>query len=168
MSGEKPGGRDAGRPGDRLTGGQVGILLTLMAEARPLPNPELAARFRQSLDGADRRRLNGLGLVDSRRAGRSYVHELTDAGWSRCREELRAPSSGRGAIVPPGAVQALLAALGRHLDLAGLDPRDVFRPAPSSPGPGSPAPVAPARVAATPASPTPADAVAPGEGGLAQ
>ncbi|MDT3440943.1 MULTISPECIES: hypothetical protein [unclassified Pseudofrankia] len=131
MSGEKPVERDGGRPGDQLTGGQVGILLTLMAEARPVPNPELAARFRLSLDGADRRRLNGLGLVTSRRAGRSYVHELTAAGWARCRRELATPPAGRAGSIPSGAVHALLAALAGHLDRTGLTLADLFRPPPA-------------------------------------
>ncbi|OHV40545.1 MULTISPECIES: hypothetical protein [Pseudofrankia] len=134
MSGEKPVGRDGGRPGDRLTGGQVGILLALMAEGRPLPNPELAARFRLSLDGVDRRRLNDLRLVTSRRAGRSYVHELTDAGWARCRRELAAPPPDRRGGIPPGAVHALLAGLARHLDRTGLDLADLFARPPAGPG----------------------------------
>ncbi|ONH31379.1 hypothetical protein [Pseudofrankia asymbiotica] len=150
MSGEKPVERDGGRPADRLTGGQVGILLTLMAEDRPVPNSELAARFRLSLDGADRRRLNSLGLVTSRRAGRSYVHELTDAGWARCRREIAAPPAGRSGSIPPGAVHALLAALADHLDRTGLTLADVFRPRPASEGaPTRPDPAG--RPGATPA-----------------
>ncbi|MBL7498542.1 hypothetical protein I6A84_29600 [Frankia sp. CNm7] len=138
MSGVKPSARGGGRPGDRLTGSQVGFLLALMAAGAAVSNPELVARYRLSLDGADRRRLGELGLVTSRRAGRSYVHELTDAGWARCRRELSAPVPEERVVIPVGAVYALLAGLGRHLDRAGLGLADVFSPALATPERGGP------------------------------
>lgn len=56
------------------------VLLTLLAQEHPVSNAELASRAGLRLQGAERRRLNDLGLVESVRRGRGFVHELSDAG----------------------------------------------------------------------------------------
>ncbi|WP_342801447.1 hypothetical protein [Nocardia sp. No.11] len=75
---------------DRLTATQRFVLLVLMAEARELTNAELSAVAGIKLDGKPRQQLNDLGLVDSTRVGRAYVHELTDRGAVWCAQELTA------------------------------------------------------------------------------
>ena len=74
-------------------------MFALLAEAREVSNPELAERLGFRLDGKERRVLNDLKLVISEKHGRAYSHQLTDAGWRWCNEELSASpgDSRRGA-----------------------------------------------------------------------
>src|SRR5262245_37583826 len=129
-------------PGDRLTGPsrrlerddvaderlgvqQRAVLLTLMVEAREVSNPELKELAGFTLDGERRRLLNERKLVDSRRVGRAYAHELTEAGWRWCAEELsarRPPHSGSFG----GAMYATLANLLRFLKRSNLRLSDIF------------------------------------------
>src|ERR1700761_7176458 len=69
---------------DDLSVKERAVLFALMAEARELSNSELFERAGFRLDGKERRTLNDRKLVDSRRVGRGYAHELTDAGWDWC------------------------------------------------------------------------------------
>ncbi|WP_198943093.1 hypothetical protein [Actinophytocola xanthii] len=102
-------------------------MFVLMAEAHELDNRELDERFGLRLDGAERVRLNQLGLVESTRGGgnRPFVHELTDRGWRWCADELRSarpvPRDSLGK-----AFHAVLAALGRYLERSQLALADVF------------------------------------------
>ncbi|MGV0809432.1 hypothetical protein [Mycolicibacterium setense] len=110
---------------DELTGTEQAVLLVLMAESRPVPNPELE-RLGPKLDKPQRDRLNRLGLIET--AGtRPLVHELTDAGWALCRALFGAAppprSSGQGR-----AMYTLLNALHRYFEHAELVPADVFLP----------------------------------------
>lgn len=110
---------------DELTGTEQAVLLVLMAESRPVPNPELE-RLGPKLDKPGRVRLNELGLIETT-TGRPLVHELTDSGWALCRELLGAGaparSSGQGR-----ALYTVLHSLGRYFDRADLAPADVFLP----------------------------------------
>lgn len=110
---------------DELTGTEQAVLLVLMAESRPVPNPELE-RLGPKLDKPGRLRLNQLGLIETT-DGRPLVHELTDSGWALCRELFGAPtparSSGQGR-----ALYTVLSALNRYFDRADLAPADVFLP----------------------------------------
>lgn len=110
---------------DELSGTEQAVLLVLMSEARPVPNPELE-RLGPKLDKSSRERLNRLRLVDTT-AGRPLVHELTDDGWALCRTMFGAAqpprSSGQGR-----ALYTVLRALGRYFDTADLRPADVFLP----------------------------------------
>lgn len=112
-------------PGE-LTGTERAVLLVLMARARPVPNPELAA-LGPALDKPGREKLNRMGLIDSERVGNRYVHELTDRGWRMCRELLDAPPPAR-ATGSAKALQTILAGLGRYLQTAHLSLADVFGP----------------------------------------
>lgn len=114
---------------ESLTVSEVGILLALMAEAREVSNPELQAGYGLKLDGASRRKLNDLKLVESEKQGRAFVHLLADGGWARCRDELAAPRPNGGHKV----LYALLASLNRYLDRENLALADIFQPA-SLPG----------------------------------
>ncbi|WP_029109414.1 hypothetical protein [Mycobacterium sp. URHD0025] len=111
---------------DELTGSEQAVLLVLMAESRPVPNPELE-RLGPKLDKPQRDRLNRLGLIETT-GTRPLVHELTDAGWALCRALFGADtpprSSGQGR-----AMYTLLNALHRYFEHAELVPADVFLPA---------------------------------------
>ena len=73
---------------DGLTPSESAILLLLMAEAREISNPELKERYKFTLDGRSRIKLNDLRYVASRKVGRAYAHQLDDKGWVRVRDEL--------------------------------------------------------------------------------
>lgn len=105
-------------------------MFALLAEASEVTNPQLAERAGFRLDGKERRKLNDLKLVDSRRTGRSYAHELTDAGWHWCAAELSAGLPGKAASME-GALYAVLGGLGRHLDDTGQSLADIFRRRPA-------------------------------------
>jgi len=118
------------------------ILFALLGEAREVSNPELAERWGFTLTGKERRTLNGLKLVDSRRSGRTYAHELSDAGWRWCAVELAAGPAGlgRNPASMERALYAVLSGLARHLDHSGQSLSDVFAqrsaPKPESREPG--------------------------------
>ena len=110
------------------------ILFALLGEAREVSNPELAERWGFTLTGKERRTLNHLKLVDSRRSGRTYAHELSDAGWRWCAQELAAGRAGlRGNPASmERALYAILSGLARHLDDTGQSLADVFGQRPAS------------------------------------
>lgn len=105
------------------------ILFALLGEAREVSNPELAERWGFTLTGKERRTLNHQKLVDSRRSGRTYAHELSDAGWRWCAQELAAGRAGlRGNPASmERALYAILSGLARYLDDTGQSLADVFR-----------------------------------------
>ncbi|MDV3126293.1 hypothetical protein M1247_15330 [Mycobacterium sp. 21AC1] len=110
---------------EELTGTEQAVLLVLMAESRPVPNPELE-RLGPKLEKTGRDRLNRLGLVETT-PGRPLVHELTDSGWALCRELFGADAPPR----PSGqgrALYTLLKGLRRYFDEADLVPADIFLP----------------------------------------
>jgi hypothetical protein len=101
------------------------VLMTLMALNEEVSNPELKRRAGLDLDKPARERLNQLQLVKSTPRGRTSWHELTEAGWAWCWDEMtrsappRADGGTRGLYV-------VLAALHRYLDSADLRLSDVF------------------------------------------
>ncbi|MCF6387075.1 hypothetical protein L2K20_08825 [Mycobacterium sp. MBM] len=115
-----------------LTGTERAVLLVLMAEARPVPNPDLIA-LGPRLDKAGRDKLNSLGLIESERAGGRFVHELTDRGWRVCRDILGA-GPPVGATGPAKTLATVLHGVQRYLRRADLSLAEVFWPdTPSSP-----------------------------------
>ncbi len=96
---------------DRLGNPHISALLALMVLAREVPNPELddIAGFRIIKDV--HKRLVDEGLVTFRKVNRSYAHELTEKGYSRCAEELTAERPHR-----PGPLGSAL-----YLVLGGID-----------------------------------------------
>jgi hypothetical protein len=112
---------------DQLSPQERLALLGLMAVARRVTNAELKAAAGIELTGERRRRLNELKLVTSERHGRSYVHELTDAGWARCGEELPAPRPERAGSYG-GVLHGLLAALDRTIERGGPQLFELFKP----------------------------------------
>jgi hypothetical protein len=119
-------------PNDKLTPSEVAMLFALMAEAREISNVELGERYGLSIDGkkpgSARRKLNDMKLVESTTQGRRLYHQLTDAGWARCKEELAAPLPDKAGAVA-GGFYALLQGLHRYLERSELSLADVFRPA---------------------------------------
>jgi hypothetical protein len=110
---------------ERLTMRERAALLVLMAEARELTNAELRDLAGFTLDGACRRRLNELGLVISTKAGRAYVHDLTDDGAVRCQTELSVQRPSRAGYAG-GALYVVLAGLRRHLEATGGTLGELF------------------------------------------
>jgi hypothetical protein len=102
------------------------VLFALMAEAREVSNSELAERTGFRLNGKERRRLNDRKLVDSRKIGRAYAHELTDAGWDWCATHSSEGPQGRASSME-GALYAVLGGLARYLDFSEQSLADVFQ-----------------------------------------
>src|SRR5260221_12332120 len=102
------------------------VLFALMGEAREVSNPELAEHAGFRLDGKERRKLNDLKLVASQKTGRTFTHELTDAGWRWCGTQLSAGLPGK-ASSSEGALYAVLGGLARYLDYTDQSLADLFR-----------------------------------------
>ncbi|WP_069166935.1 hypothetical protein [Nocardia altamirensis] len=112
---------------DQLTLTERCVMLVLMAEARELTNAELLALAGIKLDGKYRIRLNRLGLVESTKVKRAFVHELTEKGTTWCAAELFKSRPARSGGVG-GALYVVLAGLGRYLDDTEHTLVEVFRP----------------------------------------
>jgi hypothetical protein len=112
----------------RLSTKERAALLALLGAARRLSNPELDDLVGFRLHGAERRRLNDLGLVESEgKPGRAFSHELTDAGRAWCADELTAGPGWEQSKVMEGAFYAVLGGLAGHLERTGLSLREVFK-----------------------------------------
>lgn len=107
-----------------LTGTERAVLLVLMAQAQPVPNPDLLT-LGPKLDKAGRDKLNALGLIESDRSTGRFVHELTDRGWRLCRDILTAGAPPRS-TGPAKTLYTMLAAVERYLQAADLSLADVF------------------------------------------
>jgi hypothetical protein len=110
----------------QLSSKERAALFALLAQARPLSNPELHELVGFRLDGAIRRKLNQLKLVESVQPKRAFVHELTDTGWRWCADELTAPphADAKGA---EKALYTVLAVFGRYIKATGLSLADVVK-----------------------------------------
>ena len=117
---------------DDLTVRQRAVLFALLGEARPVANPELEQLIGVRLDGADRRLLNARKYVESAKVGRAYVHELSDAGWRWCAQELAAPPGERASSLER-AHYKVFRLFARHLDAAGLTLADIAGPTADAP-----------------------------------
>ncbi|EIV96191.1 hypothetical protein [Frankia sp. QA3] len=145
--------RKGSAPRDRsaLTAREAAILLALLAQDRPISNEELRERFRFTLVGAERRRLNELRLVESAKVpghGNFLFHQVTDTGWARGRQEL-APRPIETGTLPAGVFFAVAEGLHRFLERERITIGEMFRADPSDPADSPPA------RAATPAPPDP-------------
>lgn len=124
---------------EELTGTQQAVLLVLMAEARPVRNPDLAL-LGPELKKTDRDELVRKQLVEIDARSRPMVLELTDKGWATCAKLIGADVPDR----PSGqgkAFYTVLRALRRYLDRVELAPGDVFLPLDDAPPPGDPDPL---------------------------
>ncbi|MCT9934273.1 hypothetical protein N5079_29130 [Planotetraspora sp. A-T 1434] len=115
-------------PDPKLSLPETAALLVLMLEAREVSNLDLMARYGVTISGKERRNLNEKKLIESWKQGRAFTHVLTDGGWARVAEELRA-----GTISLPGGsagilVRVLAAGMGNVLSRTDLSLADVFGP----------------------------------------
>ena len=110
-----------------LTGTERAVLIVLMAESRPVANPELAT-LGPALDKPGRDKLNALGLIESERVKGRYVHELTDRGWALCRDIVAAGPPPRS-TGPAKTLYTVLGALGRYLQRSEVSLAELFWPA---------------------------------------
>ncbi|WP_348729655.1 hypothetical protein [uncultured Mycolicibacterium sp.] len=113
-----------------LTGTERAVLIVLMAESRPVANPELAT-LGPALDKPGRDKLNALGLIESERIKGRYVHELTDRGWALCRDIVAAGPPPRS-TGPAKTLYTVLGALGRYLQRSEVSLAELFWPAETS------------------------------------
>lgn len=109
------------------------VMIALMALNRETFNADLKRRYRLDLKKPARVKLNGEGLVQSRKLGaKGFAHELTDAGWAWAAAELDAkvprPAGSAG-----GALYALLNGLKVALDARGMVIQELFAPAAADP-----------------------------------
>jgi hypothetical protein len=100
-------------------------MFALLAQGRPLTNPQLREATGLTLDGENRRKLNDLKLVASEKVGRSFVHELTDDGAVWCENELPSERPDRAGAAG-GALYAILGGLHRYLQRTGQRLVDLF------------------------------------------
>ncbi|GGL07048.1 hypothetical protein Sme01_12130 [Sphaerisporangium melleum] len=91
---------------EKLSDPQLAAMFALMRESVEIANPDLKERYGVTLDGVNRRKLNELKFVDSRKSGRAFAHILTDSGWKRLGVEIRSGMRRR-----PGATGTMLYAL---------------------------------------------------------
>lgn len=108
---------------DELTGTEQAVLLVLMAQAGPVPNPKLK-ELGPELKKDYRDRLNRLGLIETT-PGTPMVHLLTDKGWATCRELIgtEPPDNVRG---QGKVLYTVMAALDRYLRQTGMRPAELF------------------------------------------
>jgi hypothetical protein len=92
---------------DELSGRERAVLFALLSTGRKVSNAELETLIGIRLEGKDRRHLNDLKLVESEKPGRTFVHELSDAGWRWCADELAAGHGGRGSSLERSLYLAL-------------------------------------------------------------
>jgi hypothetical protein len=112
---------------ERLGHKQTAAMFTLMVIGREVSNPELKKIVGFPLDGKNRVSLNERKLVDSRQEGRFFVHELTDAGWAWCTDEIAAkasPPHSRSTLID--GLYILLGGLHDYLRRENLRLHDVF------------------------------------------
>jgi hypothetical protein len=102
----------------KLTPTQQAAFVVLMAQARELSNKDLQDLAGFTLTGTDKKRLNDLDLVKTRKGkGGLLFHELTDAGWRFCNDELadqRPKTLGPGGRALPILLEGLRRALASH------------------------------------------------------
>lgn len=96
-----------------LSPSQRRALLALMALNGEVSNPELDKLAGFRLTGKDRLALTKQKLVDGRKVGQAYAHELTDAGFDWCVRELAARPPERSAV--SGTLYAVLGLMHRFL-----------------------------------------------------
>lgn len=109
----------------QLTPSESAVLFVLMAEAREVRNPDLAA-LAPDLKKPSRDKLNRLGLIESRKGARNaFSHSLTDRGWAWCARELSAAPPPKS-LPPIRALYAVMAGVGRYLAASDLRLHEVF------------------------------------------
>ncbi|HEX3712828.1 MAG TPA: hypothetical protein VHV09_08535 [Trebonia sp.] len=116
---------------DGLSSRERAVLFALLSEARPVSNAELRALIGIRLEGKVRRKLNELKLVESEKQGRAFVHELSEAGWRWCADELSTGPEGRGTALER-AHYLLFGVFARYMTAARLSLADLASAAPEA------------------------------------
>lgn len=108
---------------NELSGVEQAVLLVLMAEGRPVPNPELE-KLGPALKKSYRDRLKDKKLIDVT-PGVPMKLELIDDGWDLCRQLIgtEPPVGVRG---QGKALYTLMKALRRYFDRENLELSEVF------------------------------------------
>ena len=109
---------------DELSARERAVLFALLAAARKLSNSEARGADRNAARGQGAAQAQRLKLVESERPGREFVHELSDAGWRWCAEELAAGLNGRGTILER-SLYLVLGMFERYMTAARLSLADV-------------------------------------------
>lgn len=109
-----------------VTSSEAAILLVLMAEARAVPNPDLAV-LGPKLAKPSRDKLVRLGLVEIDGSARPITVELTDRGWKYCGDLVGGQPLAR-ATGSDRALFTVLAGIDRWLDRSELRPSEIFAP----------------------------------------
>ncbi len=106
------------------------MLFALLGEARQVSNLELEALIGFRLVGEERRRLNDRKLVESTKVSRgAFAHELSDAGWRWCAQDLAAgPAAGGSSL--ERAHYLVFGVFARYLSAAGLSLAEFVTAAP--------------------------------------
>lgn len=116
---------------NELSGVEQAVLLVLMAENRPVPNPELE-KLGPALKKSYRDRLRDKKLIDVT-PGVPMKLELIDDGWELCRQLIgtEPPAGVRG---QNKALYTLMKALHRYFDREELELSEVFNTRADDPG----------------------------------
>jgi hypothetical protein len=115
---------------DELSVKERAVLFALLGEARQVSNQELEALIGFRLVGEDRRRLNDRKLVESTKVSRgAFAHELSDAGWRWCAQDLAAGPAVRGSSLER-AHYLVFGVFARYLNAAGLSLAEFVTAAP--------------------------------------
>src|SRR5579871_2283065 len=117
---------------DELSARERAVLFALLSAARRLSNAELQALVGIRLEGKERRKLNDLKLVESEKQGRAFVHELSDAGWRWCNDELMAGPADRGNSLERSHY-LLFGLFARYMTVARLTLADLASAVPDAP-----------------------------------
>ena len=105
---------------DELSVKERAVLFALLGEARQVSNLELEALIGFRLIGEERRRLNDRKFVESTKVGHGvFAHELSDAGWRWCAQDLAAGPATRGSSLER-AHYMVFGVFARYLNAAGL------------------------------------------------
>lgn len=105
-------------------------LLALMMFVEEVSNTEIREAYGFTIDKKVRDRLVGSGCITAHKSKElrgAFVHELTEAGWKQCREELAAETP-KGAQKGYRLLYGLARTLDRHLTRSRLEMADVFVP----------------------------------------
>jgi len=114
---------------DQLSIPERSALLALMTLVKEASNTDLEQRYGFKIEKKVRDRLGELGYITASQSGprRTFVHELTDRGWRRCRDELAA-AAPKGAQKPYRLLYGVLRCLDAHLLRSRLEMADIFVP----------------------------------------
>ena len=112
---------------DQLSIPERAALLALMTLVEKASNSDLKARYGFTIEKPVRERLVELGYIVAAQTGphRSFVVELTDEGWRRCREEL-AEAAPKGANRGYRVLYGVLRCMDTYMTKSGLKMSDVF------------------------------------------